>query len=172
MATRGDREFYAACYERETDVEGNEVWPEPYQVDGRWFGHFPREILQSGSLRQVLSEISMPSLTISNPGLESLLIEQIDAAEAYEPACDNAIETSGIEHAKRDAERAAHALCAIARRLHEHPPRTVVGMIIYARAMAGWAEAEHEGSGKAQGEEVTILGRSLADAVLRVGMAV
>jgi hypothetical protein len=167
---RADRDFYACCYEREIDFEGEEVWPEPYQVDGKWFGHFPRKILQSGSLRQVLSEVHTEPWDFE-AGVEGRLIQQIDAAEAYEEACYHAIETSGIEQAKRDAERCADDLCTIAWRLRDHPPQTAAGVLIHARALAACADAERDGFSKAPGEATTILGRSLADTVLRICMA-
>ncbi|WP_319798823.1 hypothetical protein [Nitrobacter sp.] len=167
---RADRDFYECCYEREIDVEGNEVWPEPYQVDGKWFGHFPREILQSGSLRQVLSELHAEPEGFE-AGVEVRLIQQIDAAEAYEEARYHAIETSGIEEAKQDAERCAGDLCTIARRLCDHPPQTAAGVLTHARALAAYVDAQRDGFAKAPGEAVTILGRSLADTVLRIGMA-
>jgi hypothetical protein len=144
VVTREDRDFYESCYERETDCEGEEIWPETYQVDGQLFGHFPRKILQSGSLSQFLAEIRAEPEHYE-VWLQDLLIEQINAAKSYEAACAHAIQTSGIERAKLDAERAAQDLSNTAGRLRSHLPQTVAGVVVHARAIAGWAEVDREG---------------------------
>lgn len=164
---RVDREFYFGCYEPETDLEGNEVWPEPYEVNGRSFSYPPREILRCGCLELFLADVRAEPDGLE-AWVENRLIDRIAIADRYEAACDHAREASDIEQAKREAERTADDLCDIAWSVRDHLPRTIAGVMIHARALAGYADAEHDGFMKAPGQAATILGRGLADAVLRV----
>jgi hypothetical protein len=165
---RADRDFYSGCHEEETDFEGKEVWPEPYQEDGKWFSYPPRKILRSEALALFLADVRGAPDCYEDWVLVRL-VERTDAATRFEVACDDARRTSGIEQAKQDAERAADDLCDIAWSVRAHIPRTVTGVLIHARALAGYADAEHDGFMKAPGQAATILGRGLADAVLQIG---
>lgn len=40
-----DAERDLLCYEEETDMEGNQVWPEPYQLDGKQLADFGSELV-------------------------------------------------------------------------------------------------------------------------------
>ena len=74
---RADRDFWCDSYDRETDIDGNEVWPEACQQDGKWFSYRPRQILQAEPLRQS-TLAKRPDNFV--PWLASNLAERLNAA--------------------------------------------------------------------------------------------
>jgi hypothetical protein len=127
----------------------------------------PRQILRSEALTLFLADVRAEPDCYED-WVRDRLIERAEAAQQFEAARDRARRTSGIEQAKQDAQRAADDLCDIAWSVRDHIPRTVIGVLIHARGLAGYANAEQDGFMKAPGQAATILGRGLADAVLRV----
>lgn len=157
---------YPGCYEEETDFEGNQ-WPDIVCGAGRG-APLPRYIAVSGALEALRDDVR------ADPedwelGFERELTDRIEVADRYEEACFEAVEVSDIEARKAEAEACADDLLDLAHEVRKHPPRTIVGVMIHARALAGYANAEQDGFLKAPGQAAVILGRGLADAVLRIG---
>jgi hypothetical protein len=96
------------------------------------------------------------------------LIERVASAERYEAARDHAMEFSGIAEAKEAAQDRAQDLHSIMFDIRKHVPRTIVGVLVLARAVAAFEEAQKDTySGGHRGGGL-VLGRELADAVLRI----
>lgn len=156
---------FAGCYEEEIDVEGNQ-WPAIGAGGGKG-APLPRFIAVSGALGLLLDDVH------ADPGawpdaFQRDLVDRIAEAEKYEDACSDAAEISGIELAKQLAETRADDLRDLAHQMRKYPPCTVAGVMVHARALAAYADTEHDGFARAPTEAASILGRGLADAVLRV----
>ncbi|WP_157113540.1 hypothetical protein [Bradyrhizobium embrapense] len=161
IASAADRRAFHGCFERATPLGGEPldraIWP---------------DVLKSNRLRPLLAEVrKYPEDWGSRKArqrLEADLTARINAAERYETACAIAIDTSGIATAKdavRDRAREIHSLLS---KIRKHPPCTVAGVLILARAVALFEEVQrsnHDGGEQGRG---LLLGRELADAVLRV----
>jgi hypothetical protein len=165
---RADRDLYADCYPRETDFEGKEVWPEPYLINGKSVEYPPRQILRAKSLRQFLTDVREDPDSFE-PWLAGHLAECLDAAERFEAARAHAIETSGIAQAKEAAQDRAQDLHSIMFDIRKHVPRTIAGVLILARAVAAFEEAQKDSYSGGQRGGGLVLGRELASAVLRIG---
>jgi hypothetical protein len=164
---RVDRYFYTDCYAREIDFEGNEVWPEPYLEEGKLFGYPLRLIMHSDGLKQFLAAVDDEPDSFDD-GLADDLAGRHQAATQYEAACAHSIGTSGIVDAKQEAQYRAQDLHSIMFDIRKHVPRTIGGVLIMARAIVAFEEAQKESySGRQRGGGM-VLGRELADAVLRV----
>jgi hypothetical protein len=159
---------YPDCYEEEIDFEGAR-WPNIAAGFGRG-ATLPRFIAVSGALMALLDEVRADPESWED-GFEQELVERIGEADRYEDACFAAIEGSDIETRKNEAEACADALFDLAHRLRKHPPRTQAGILIHAHALAGYANVQKDGFLKAPAQASAILGRGLADAVLRVAGA-
>jgi hypothetical protein len=159
-------DFYVGCYERETDFEGNEVWPEPYRQDGEWFGLPPSQVLQSHSLEDFLADVRSDPDCYEDR-VTAALETRIDAAKRYEAARAGAIETSGIVEAKQGAE--ALALHSLLFEVRKHAPRSITGVLIMASAVMAFEEAQKESQSGGERAGRLILGRELADAIVRIG---
>lgn len=156
---------YQGCYEEEIDVEGNQ-WPAIGAGGGKG-ATLPRFIAVSGALTMLLDDVR--ANTGAWPvGFERDLVDRIAEAEKYECACSDAAEISDIEQVKQLAEARADDLRDLAHQVRKHPPRTIAGVMVQARALAAYADTEHDGFARAPSEAASILGRGLADAVLRV----
>lgn len=164
------RDLFADCYERETDFEGEQVWPDPFTKDGKEFQMPPRDLLRSDALAQFLAEVRAEPDDWDDDGLADDLAGRVRAAEAYEAACAHAIETSDIEEAKWKARRGASELLDLLREIRNHVPRTIAGVLIVARAVTAFGEAQKDSYWPSDHIHMggSILGATLADAVLRV----
>ncbi len=102
-------------------------------------------------------------------GFDLELVERIAEAERYEDGCWEAIEASGIEDRKEEAESCVATLYRLADAISQHPPCTGAGVLIHARALAGYSDVDKNGLNVSVSMKAsTMLGRGLADAVLRV----
>jgi hypothetical protein len=167
---RADRDLYADCYARETDFEGREVWPEPYLLNGKSVEYPPRQILQAESLRQFLTDVREDPDSFE-PWLAGHLAECLDAAERFEAARAHAIEICGIAEAKEAAQDRAQDLHSIMFDIRKHVPRTIVGVLVLARAVAAFEEAQKDSYSGGQRGGGLVLGRELASAVLQIAGA-
>lgn len=156
---------YPGCYEEETDFEGRQ-WPDVGPGGGKG-APVPRFIALSGALGLLLDDVR-GDVAAWPAGFDRELVDRIAEAERYEDACCDAVDVSGIEQAKQLAETRADDLRDLAHQVRKHPPRTIAGVMIHARALAAYADTEHDGFARAPSEAASILGRGLADAVLRV----
>jgi hypothetical protein len=96
-------------------------------------------------------------------GFAQELVERVKEAERYEDGCYEAFEASEIEERKQEAEACVKALCDMVTQVEEHPPHTIAGVLIHARALAGYADVDKDGLGaSAPTKAATILGRGLA----------
>lgn len=164
--TNPSRNRYPGCMEEEVDFEGRQ-WPDIGTGGGKG-SPLPRFIAVSGALAMLLDDVRAEPEAFEE-GFEHELIARIAEAETYEDARAEAIEASGIEEAKAEAEACAEDLRALADDVEEHPPRTLAGVLIHARTLTACAEAERDGLGLSSPvKAATILGRGLAEAVLRV----
>ncbi|MDR3401936.1 MAG: hypothetical protein P4L99_05490 [Chthoniobacter sp.] len=160
------KDRYPGCFEEEADFEGRE-WPN-IGAGGGQSSPLPRFIAVSGALAMLLDDARAEPEGFED-GFEEELVARIAEAEQYEEACWNAVEVSGIEEAKANAEACVEGLYDLANHVAEHPPRTLAGVLIHARALAGYADVEKSGVAlSAPVRAATILGRGLAEAVLRV----
>lgn len=100
--------------------------------------------------------------------LRTDLALRIAAADRYEGACDHAIEASGIVAARRSAQDLAQDLHSMLFEIRQHEPQTVAGVLILARAVAAYEEAQAQSYTGGERGGGLILGRELATAVLRV----
>lgn len=156
---------YQGCYEEEIDVEGNQ-WPAIGAGGGKG-ATLPRFIAVSGALTMLLDDVR--GNTGAWPeGFERDLVDRIAEAEKYEDACSDAAEISDIEQAKQFAEARADDLRDLAHQVRKYPPCTIAGVMVHARALAAYADTERDGFTRAPSEAASILGRALAEAVLRV----
>lgn len=160
------KDRYPGCFEEEADFEGRE-WPN-IGAGGGQGSRLPRFIAVSGALALLQDDVRAEPEAFDD-GFEQELVARIAEAEQYEEACWNAVEVSGIEEAKANAEACVEDLYNLANHVAEHPPRTLAGVLIHARALAGYADVEKSGIAlSAPVRAATILGRGLAEAVLRV----
>jgi hypothetical protein len=161
VTTRDDRQLYEGCYSREKDAEGADVWPGEYRgADGKIYGRLPRQLFVAEALKTFLSEFGYGPRTKTGRRFKPV----IAAAEKYEAACDHAITSSGIEAAKAEAERRASDIHSLLFEFRKHAPRSMIGVLMLARAVMALEEAQQVGE-RAGG---FILGRELAEAVLRL----
>jgi hypothetical protein len=100
-----------------------------------------------------------------DPQIEADLAALIVTAEDYEAACGKA--RAVLAGARSACERSARDLGELAWKLRDYPPCTIVGVTVHARALVAYSEAE----GHAGQHAGVVLGRGLADAVLRVAAA-
>jgi hypothetical protein len=160
---------FRGCYVREVDAEGREVWPPTVIKNGERFGHFPRNVLRAEAIRDLLEDVQF------QPD-KGDLTNRLRLAEQREADSAHATEVSGVMEAKEAVEVAADALLYLAYDVRKHPPASLAGILIHARVLAAYSEAAVlAGNGVPEDDEHTkgsqagmILGRGLADAVLRV----
>jgi hypothetical protein len=154
--------LWASCIIEETDVEGKIVYPPNYVgADGKTYARRTRRILSSELMRNAIAWNNINGDRRTEFGKK--VWKLIHLAEAYEAQRSQAIMRSGLE-------RAAEHLCWAAFDLHRHAnqmrglsPRSLTGVVIYARAIAAYKEAEEY-----PGAAARAFGGELADAVLRV----
>ena len=157
---------YHGCYAEETDPEGNQ-WPEIAYGAGRG-SPLPRYVALWSALSSLLDRVRAEPAEWAD-GFAQELVERVKEAERYEYGCNDALEASEIEERKEEAEACVEALYDLVTQVEMHPPRTIAGVLIHARALAGYADVDKDGfQVSAPMRAATILGRELADAVLRV----
>ncbi|WP_342712717.1 hypothetical protein AAFG13_17065 [Bradyrhizobium sp. B124] len=74
--------------------------------------------------------------------LEADLTGRIAAAQGYEVDCVNAIDASGIAAAKDAAQERAREIHSLLSKIRKHPPQTMTGVLILARAVTLFEEAQ------------------------------
>lgn len=99
--------------------------------------------------------------------LDADLTQLLDVTERYEAACERA--RAVLAERSDPCGAAARALCYLALKVWESKPKTIAGLMVHAQALAAYSEPEGRAGGVAgPGQAGVILGRGLADAVLRV----
>ena len=91
--------------------------------------------------------------------------------KGYEADCANAIEASGFAAAKNAARERAPEIHSPLSKIRKHRPRTVAGVLIFARAMTLFEEAQRGGHSYGEQGRGLLLGHDLAEAMLRVAAA-
>jgi hypothetical protein len=151
----GHNEFsWAGCCTGEFDLEGDIV-----HAPGEWRSRF---ILSAQLTKDAIARGNIPGSRRTKLGKE--VWRRVKIAEKYEGARESAIERSGILKAAEERERSRLRLEMLARDMRKHEPVTMAGIVIMARALAAYAEADHSLS-------AVFLGRELAAATLRVASA-
>jgi hypothetical protein len=166
---------FRGCYGRELDAEGRQVWPPTFIKDGCEVGHFPRNLLQAEALQDLLDDVRAEPEGWDH-WVEGDLAKRLELAERYEAACMRATETSGVMKAKKVVVLSADRLRDLAYEVRKHPATSLAGIFIHARVLTAYSEAAVlAGNGQPEDDEHTkgsqagmILGRGLADALLRV----
>ncbi|MBB4428392.1 hypothetical protein GGD66_006979 [Bradyrhizobium sp. CIR48] len=103
-------------------------------------------VLKADRLRTWLEEVrSEPD--IWEEWLPDEIVDRLAAAERFEAACAQAIEAPGIVLAKQTAQDRAQDLHEIMFDIREHWPRTVAGVLIMARALMAYEEAQIDAYG-------------------------
>jgi hypothetical protein len=156
---RNDRDFPDDRYDREVDLEGREAWPEKER--------FPRQLLQSEPLKQYLDEVRAEP-GFYEDGFAEEVTERLQEVQRYEAACAHALEASDIIAVKERATDHAHELYCLLFQIRKHVPRSLTGVLIVARALMAFEEAQKDSHQPGERASGHILGRELADAVLRL----
>ena len=155
---------YVDCYEDEVDFEGNR-WPT--LLAGAGCGApLHRYIATVGGLTCLLEDVRTDAGDLWETGFDRELLGRIGEAERYEAACAHAIEVSGIAEAKEGARRRAQDLHSLLFEVRKHRPRSVTGILIMARAVMAFEEAQKDSVSAGERTGGLVLGRELADAVL------
>ncbi|MVT69992.1 hypothetical protein GPL21_33455 [Bradyrhizobium pachyrhizi] len=173
IKTSCEQDLFEGDFEHAEGFEGERLYRDVVGTDGKTYPNAVRLlVLKSDRLQQFLAQVrDSPDAWGSDEDrqkLEADLTAQIAAAKRYEAACANAIATSGITAAKEAAHDRASAVYALLFEVRKHVPRTVAGMLILARAIAAFDEAQPNYAGGGERAGGHILGRELANAVLRV----
>jgi len=157
---------FAGCNERECDVEGADVWPaDIIGPDGKRCVRPPRNIFNS---KQAKAAIERGNLYFNRrTRFGKNLAKLIDTAEKYETERQAAIDQSGLSDAASDLYRASCAIESLAYEAAEIEPRTMIGVLIQARALSAYAEAEIE-IGHYRGRSGQLVGVALAQSVSRL----
>jgi hypothetical protein len=153
--------MFIGCTERETDVEGKDVWPPP-EPDGI-HRRPPRQIIQSALVEKSFADTSPRSK------LGKQIRKRIETARKYEAERKAAIERSDIKAAKDGMYFAAADVEDLAWKVREVEPVTMIGVLIQARALVAHSEAELHAHTFGERRSGMVLGRELATAVLRIG---
>lgn len=169
LTTSRQRGFFGGCYDLERDLDGEVAWPDQVMVEGTLrLVRSPTQILQAEPLRALLEDLRADPE--NDPELDADLAALLDIADGYEAACGRA--RAVLAEASDRCADAARALCDLAWKVRECPPKTIAGVMVHARVLAAYSEAEGRAGGVAgAGHAGVILGRGLADAVLRVAGA-
>jgi hypothetical protein len=156
--------MFSGCAERETDVEGKDVWPPP-EADGHHHRP-PRHIFQSALIEKSIANNNLYASPRSKFGKQ--IRKLIETAKKYEAERKTAIERSDIKAAKDGMYFAAADVEDLAYKVREIEPVTMIGIMIQARALVANSEAELDAHGF-EGRSGMVLGHELATAVLRIG---
>jgi hypothetical protein len=157
---RADRDFYADCYERETDIDGKEVWPGAFHQDGKTYEYPPRQILQAGALKQFLADVRSDPDCFEH-WVHDHLVERTAIAERFEAVRARAVECSRLVEVKAEAAALARDLHNIMFDIREHVPHTITGILIFARAVAAFEEAQKNSDIRGDRGGGLVLGREL-----------
>jgi hypothetical protein len=147
----------------ECDVEGNEI--EEIGVSQYGFPLGPRQILSSERAREAIAGNRLYFSRRTRRGKQ--IAKQIEIAERYEAERVAAIERSGLLAAIDDLIEAAFELEDLAYEASAIEPRTMAGVLIQARALSAYAEAEIV-MGHHRGRAGQVVGLALAQSVSRM----
>jgi hypothetical protein len=163
-----DRDRFSDCFEEATDCEGRRVYRPVVGSDGRTYDDaISLYLLRSEPLKAFLADVR-DEPDFWEDWVRDDLVERVDAAERYEAACTHAIEASDIGNAKQAAQDRAQDLHSIMFDIREHVPMSIAGVLILARAVAAFDEAQKDSYLGGQRGGGIVLGCELADAVLRI----
>lgn len=167
LKTNRQRGFFGGCFDLERDLDGKVVWPEQVMVEGTLrLARRPTEVLQAEPLRALLPELQADPDELDDE-LEADLIALLDIVDGYEAACERA--RAVLAEANDRCGAAARALCDLAWKARDYPPATIAGVTVHAQVLSAYSEAEpHAGGVAGPGHAGMILGRGLAESVLRV----
>ncbi len=166
-----DRIDGADITRREIDIEDAPVHAQNFVgVDGRIYARRDREIIQSELLEKAFAngDLPGPRTRWARGRQAEQLRKKLAIAKKYESERDSAIATSGIREACDQLRSAADEIELLAYEVRKIESATMVGVLIQARALSAYHEAELDcGSGWA-GRSGSVLGRELAASVLRI----
>jgi hypothetical protein len=167
-----DRNRFEGCWERAEDFEGKMIYRDIVGTDGKLYRNaVPLFVLQAEDLEGLLELVREYPDDWSELGTAEEMVDRIEAAKLYEAACAHAIEASEIVEVKELARGCASDLHSLLFYIREHVPRSVAGVLIMARAVMAYEEAQKESHSPGERASGHILGRELADAVLRLAGA-
>ncbi len=136
-------------------------------VEGKTLYHEKR-IIEASLLEDAIEDGSLyaPKRTKAGKKVHSL----IKTAREYEAARETAIERSGVQDAAAERDNSAFELERIARAVVDIDPLTMAGVLIQARALSAYAEAEI-GPFHYRGKSGQIVGFALAQSLTRLSIA-
>jgi hypothetical protein len=147
--------FWAGCTDSERDVEGREI------------SRPPRRILHSEETKAAIAPGSLYCDRRTKFGKE--VARLIETAEKYEAEREAAIEQSGLPDAMRCQWESAYEIEKLAYEACDLEPQTMAGVLIQARALTAYAEAEIE-VGHYRGRAGQLVGLALAQSVKRLSV--
>ncbi|WP_316205306.1 hypothetical protein [Bradyrhizobium sp. SZCCHNS3004] len=174
VATAQQRRAFAGCFEQACGFDGERLYRSAAGPDGKVYEDaLQLNLLRSDRLRERLADLrGFPEEWEGNK--QAWLDEQIDlqarlgAAERYEAACEYAMEISGIAAARKWVQDLAQGLHLKLFDIRQYVPRTMGGLLIFARAVAAYDEAQANSQSGGERAGGLILGSELAEAVLRI----
>jgi hypothetical protein len=160
--------LFAGCTERERDVEDKDVWPAEFiRPDGKTGVLPPRQIFNSKRAKAAIEQGNLHC--DRRPSFGKRIVKMIETAEQYETGREAAIEHAGLSTAKTKLYWAAREIERLAYEAAEIKPRTMAGILVQARALTGYAEAEAEIElDHYCGRAGQVVGDTLAQSVLRI----
>jgi hypothetical protein len=155
---------WAGCTESECDVEGREIWP-PSVVGENNYARRARRILHSESTKAAIARGNLYCDRRTKFGKE--IARLIDTAEKYEAEREAAIKQSGLRDAMQRHWEAAYEIEKLGYEACDIEPQTMAGVLIQARALTAYAEAEIE-AGHYRGRAGQLVGLALAQSLTRL----
>jgi hypothetical protein len=159
--------FFAGCTASECDVEGKKILQNVLCGDGKKYA-LPREILNSERTKATIARGNLYCNRRTKFGKK--LGKMIDTAERYEAERGAAIEQSGLPDAMRRQWETAYEIEKLAYEACDIEPQTMAGVLVQARVLAAYAEAETE-IGHYRGRAGQLVGPALAQSLMRLANA-
>ncbi|WP_315789343.1 hypothetical protein [Bradyrhizobium sp. SZCCHNR3027] len=174
VATAQQRRAFVGCFEQAYGFDGEPLYRSAVGADGKVYQDaLQLNLLRSDRLRERLASVrDFPEEWEDNK--QGWLDEQADlqarlgAAECYEAACQYATQASGIAAARKWVQDLAQDLHLVLFDIRQYVPRTMAGVLIFARAVAAYDEAQANSLSGGERAGGLILGSELAEAVLRI----
>jgi hypothetical protein len=158
---------WAGCCVSECDVEGKEILHNVFSQDGKKCRRVPRRILNSEETKAAIARGNLYCDRRTTFGKN--LGKMIETAEKYEAERGAVIEQSGLPGAMARQWEAAYEIEKLAYEACDIEPQTMAGVLIQARVLAAYAEAEIE-VGHYRGRAGQLVGLALAQSVTRLSV--
>jgi hypothetical protein len=157
---------WMGCAEQERDVVDKVVWPAPFiRPDGKPGMLPPRNVLSSKRVQGAIANGNLYCDRRTSFGKQ--IAKLIDTAKRYETEREAAIEQSGLPTAQTQLYLAARDIEQLAYEAADIKPQTIAGVLVQARALSAYAEAEIE-LDHHRGRSAQIVGAALAETVFRL----